>query len=153
MIGFDDLLNGVSELVEECCKDVHSGMIRVMNEVPAGIEIFANPLIVKVFYSLIDNAAKHGGTMSMIRFYFEEQDGIKAVVCEDDGVGIPEEMKESLFVKGFGKGHGLGLFLSREILAITGIKITEVGEHGHGARLRMTIPDHGLRGVPSLAIN
>lgn len=37
------------------------------------------------------------------------------------------------------------LFLSREILAITNISITEEGKSGHGARFVMTIPASGLR--------
>jgi signal transduction histidine kinase len=54
-------------------------------------------------------------------------------------------MKEKMFGKGFGKDHGFGLFLSREILAITGISITEMGEPGKGAKFVMTIPSCGLR--------
>jgi len=34
---------------------------------------------------------------------------------------------------------GLGLFLSREILAITGITITETGEPGNGARFEIAV--------------
>jgi signal transduction histidine kinase len=55
------------------------------------------------------------------------------------------EMKERLFTRGFGNNHGLGLFLSRDILSITGIGITEVGEPGQGAKFRMTIPTKDLR--------
>jgi PAS domain S-box-containing protein len=143
----------VRELVDKCSKEVHMGTIRVVNDVSAGIEIFADPLIIKVFYNLIDNAVRHGGKTSTIRFYSEERNGMRTIFCEDDGVGIPEEMKENLFMKGFGKDHGLGLIISREILAITGIKICEIGEHGHGAKFRMTISDHGLRGTASLTIN
>ncbi|MCX6688670.1 MAG: ATP-binding protein, partial [Methanoregula sp.] len=60
--------------------------------------------------------------------------------CEDDGVGITAEDKKKLFTRGFGKNTGLGLFLSREILAITGITITETGEPGKGARFEITVP-------------
>jgi signal transduction histidine kinase len=42
--------------------------------------------------------------------------------------------------RGFGKNTGLGLFLSREILAITGIMIAEMGEPGKGARFEITEP-------------
>jgi signal transduction histidine kinase len=55
-------------------------------------------------------------------------------------VGITDEDKKKLFRKGFGKHTGLGLFLSREILAITGITITENGEPGVGARFEITVP-------------
>jgi signal transduction histidine kinase len=47
---------------------------------------------------------------------------------------------ERIFEQGFGKNTGLGLFLSREILAITGITITENGVPGKGARFEITVP-------------
>lgn len=40
-----------------------------------------------------------------------------------------------------GKNTGLGLFLSREILSITGITLTEAGDPGKGARFEITVPD------------
>jgi signal transduction histidine kinase len=60
--------------------------------------------------------------------------------CEDDGVGITGKDKKRLFTKGFGKHTGLGLFLSREILAITGITISENSIPGKGARFEMSVP-------------
>ena len=55
-------------------------------------------------------------------------DAFRAIVSQDDGVGISADMKMGLFARGSGKGHGYGLFLSHEILSITGITITEPGE-------------------------
>lgn len=43
-------------------------------------------------------------------------------------------------MQGFGKNTGLGLFLIREILGITGISICENGEPGKGVRFEMSIP-------------
>jgi len=62
-------------------------------------------------------------------------------------VGIPYEEKGELFTKGFGKGTGLGLFLCREILAITGITIKETGEPGRGVRFEMLVPEGKFRYV------
>jgi signal transduction histidine kinase len=62
------------------------------------------------------------------------------IICEDDGVGITAQDKKRLFTRGFGKSTGLGLFLSREILSITGITITENGVPGKGARFEITVP-------------
>ncbi|MCX6698237.1 MAG: hypothetical protein NTV84_11985 [Methanoregula sp.] len=59
---------------------------------------------------------------------------------EDDGDGVHAGEKERLFTQGFGKNTGLGLFLSREILAITGITITENGTLGKGARFEIHVP-------------
>ncbi len=88
----------------------------------------------------MDNAVRYGGKITTIRFSVLERDEDHLIVCEDDGDGIPAMEKEKIFERGFGKNTGLGLFLSREILAITGITITETGEPGKGARFEMTVP-------------
>jgi PAS domain S-box-containing protein len=108
---------------------------------PNAPEIFADPLFVKVFYNLIDNALRYGGAgMKTIRISSQESDASLTILCEDDGVGISHEDKKRLFTRGFGKNTGLGLFLSREILGITGITITETGEPGKGARFEIHVP-------------
>ncbi|WP_054848640.1 ATP-binding protein [Methanoculleus chikugoensis] len=67
----------------------------------------------------------------------EESDRGISLVYEDDGIGIPYEVKENLFKRGFGRQTGFGLFLSREILAITDLSIRETGEPGKGARFEI----------------
>lgn len=64
---------------------------------------------------------------------------------EDDGEGISEEDKRQLFTRGYGRHTGLGLYLSREILSITGMTITETGEPGKGARFEIVVPEGGYR--------
>ena len=70
----------------------------------------------------------------------EVSDGDLVVTWEDDGVGVSGEDKKRLFERGFGKHTGLGLFLSREILGLTGITITENGIPGSGARFVVRVP-------------
>ncbi|MGD0816894.1 MAG: ATP-binding protein [Methanomassiliicoccales archaeon] len=96
-----------------------------------------------MFLNLMQNAMRHGGKITTIRFSLEERNGVRSIVSEDDGIGIPADMKEKLFTKGIGKDHGFGLFLSREILAITSITVTEEGEPGKGAKFVMIIPCAG----------
>ena len=55
-------------------------------------------------------------------------------------MGISPDQKESIFERGYGKNTGMGLFLAREILAITGITIAETGKPGKGARFEITVP-------------
>ena len=113
---------------------------------PKNPEIFADPLFLKVFYNLIDNALRYGGDqMKTIQISSQEIDTGLLIVCEDDGVGISAEDKKKLFTRGFGKHTGLGLFLSREILAITGITIAENGTPGKGARFEITVPKGAYR--------
>jgi len=113
---------------------------------PADPEVYADALFDKVFYNLIDNALCYGGDqMKTIRVFSQESDTSLVIVCEDDGMGIMDEDKKKLFRKGFGKHTGLGLFLSREILAITGITIIENGVPGKGARFEITVPKGAYR--------
>lgn len=67
------------------------------------------------------------------------------LVFVDDGVGVPDADKERIFERGFGKNTGLGLFLSREILAITGMTISERGRAGQGVRFEIEVPGSGYR--------
>jgi PAS domain S-box-containing protein len=110
--------------------------------------IFADALFEKVILNLIDNAVKHGGTVSSLSFTARETGSSLVIVCEDDGEGIPAADKTRLFTKGFGKNTGLGLFLIKEILSITGITITENGEPGTGARFEITVPPGKYRHGP-----
>jgi signal transduction histidine kinase len=108
-------------------------------------EIFADSMIKKVFYNLIDNALRHGDHVTNIVFStLETADGL-VIICEDDGVGIPPQDKPKIFAKGFGRDSGLGLFLIREILSITKITIQETGDYGKGARFEMLIPKGDYR--------
>ena len=102
-------------------------------------EIFADSMIRKVFYNLIDNALRHGDHVTRMAFFTQETPDGLVIVCEDNGVGIPPSDKNQVFTKGFGRDSGLGLFLIREILAITKITIRETGDYGKGARFEMLV--------------
>jgi PAS domain S-box-containing protein len=127
-------------LLTTAAKQASLGHVELKNDLPSGTEVFADPLIVKVCYNLMDNAVRYGGKITTIRFSVENYNGDHVVVCEDNGVGVPTEEKEKIFIRGFGKNTGLGLFLSREILGISGITIRETGEPGKGARFEMMVP-------------
>jgi PAS domain S-box-containing protein len=130
----------VRTLVDAVAKDVALGHVRLANDLPSGAEVYADPLIIKVFYNLMENAVHYGGKITTTRFSVEKSGDDQLIVCEDDGVGVPANEKEKIFERGYGKNTGLGLFLSREILTITGITIRESGEPGKGARFEITVP-------------
>jgi PAS domain S-box-containing protein len=132
-------------LVDTAAKEAQLGMVLVKNDLPAGNEVFADPLVVKVFYNLMDNAVRYGGKIATISFFVQESGDDHLIVCEDDGDGVVEAEKEKIFERGFGKNTGLGLALSREILSITSITIHETGEPGMGARFEMTVPKGAWR--------
>ncbi|MEI6795425.1 MAG: GAF domain-containing protein [Methanomassiliicoccales archaeon] len=130
----------VHAMVATCTQHINLGQIRLINEIPRNLEVFADPLIAKVFRNLVDNAVKHGADLTTIRFSSESTQGNTVIVCTDDGVGISEETRKYIFNRGYGRDHGLGLYLSREILAITGIEISERDPPGRGAQFVLVVP-------------
>ncbi len=127
-------------VVDNAAKQAPLGKVMVNNDIPAGVEIFADPLVARVFINLMENAARYGDTITTIMFTAGESGEDYRIVCEDDGVGVPPFAKEKIFDRGFGKNTGMGLFLSREILSIIGITIKETGETGKGARFEILVP-------------
>ncbi|KAF5091538.1 PAS domain S-box protein [Methanospirillum sp.] len=112
-----------------------------------GIIIFADPMLEKVFFNLLDNSLRHGETVSEIRVSARKEGDFLIVVWEDNGVGIADNEKEKIFERGFGKNTSLGMFLVREILSLTDIRITENGKPGTGARFEMKIPRESYRAI------
>ncbi len=99
--------------------------------------IKAGPLLKEVFSNIIENSVKYSqGTK--IRISAEEKD--EEVICsiEDDGKGIPEEKRETIFDKGYTtdgeRGTGLGLFLVKKLMEIYRGKIEVKDSDMGGAR-------------------
>ncbi len=123
-----------------------SGQYTLNYDLPPATEVFADPMFEKVFFNLLDNAVRHGERVNQIHVSSRPVRGNLVIVWEDNGVGIAPVDKERIFERGFGKNTGLGLFLVREILSLTGISIVEAGEEGRGARFEMTVP-HGAHRI------
>ena len=118
----------------------------IVVEVSVGdLEILADPLLERVFFNLVDNVLRHGQGATRISVTSHQRDDHMILVFEDDGCGVEADMKARLFEKGAGKNTGLGLFLSKEILRITGITISETGSPGQGARFELDIPPGSYR--------
>lgn len=137
--GQEPAWQSLSEIISSVAGQIPSLKVETDDAV-MGVEVYADPLIEKVFYNLMENSLRHGEHVSHVRFSIYEAESGLIICYSDDGVGIPIEDKEMLFEKGFGKHTGLGLFLSREILSITGIDIGEDGEPGKGARFKILVP-------------
>jgi len=116
-----------------------------INVTTGSLEIFADPMFSKVCYNLLENSLRHGEHVTEIRVSFYESKEGGLLVFEDNGAGVPASEKKRIFNQGIGKNTGLGLFLTAEILSITGISIQETGEEGKGARFEISIPAEGFR--------
>ncbi|NLD57803.1 MAG: PAS domain S-box protein, partial [Methanomicrobiales archaeon] len=143
---FDDMglkppvWHNLPELIQRAAAAIPFNPVEFACAVPA-IEVLADPLLEKVFYNLFDNALRYGGSnLTHVRVSVRDEDRALVLVVEDNGAGIPKSDKERIFEQGFGKNTGLGLFLAREVLSITGITIHETGTAGRGARFEISVP-------------
>jgi PAS domain S-box-containing protein len=108
-------------------------------------EIYADPLLEKVFYTLLENAIRHGKKVTDIVFSCCEQENGLVVIYKDNGEGIPAAHKDDIFHQKYFQHTGYGLFLTQTILNITGISIRENGEPGKGARFEILVPKEVYR--------
>jgi PAS domain S-box-containing protein len=106
----------------------------------SSLEIYTDLLIEKVFFNLIDNSLRHGEHVTQIRIGFRKEENGLSIIYEDDGIGVPDQEKERIFERGFGKNTGYGLFLVREILSITGLAIKETGVYKKGICFEIFVP-------------
>ena len=110
-------------------------------DIPKELEILADPLVVKVWYNLVENAIRYGKKPVTIRFSSTMDETDLVIIVEDDGPGISMDEKKKIFEFGYGQNTGMGLPLSREILSITDITIEETGVENSGARFEIRVPE------------
>lgn len=110
-----------------------------------GVEVYVDPMFRKVIRNILENASKHSVSAKECRVSYREAANGLDVIIEDDGQGIPEKFRPRLFQRGQGSNTGLGLYLSREILAIDGMGLEETSSPGQGARFVLHIPSGRYR--------
>lgn len=90
----------------------------IENRVDGGFNVRAGRLLKELFSNLLENGLVHSGG-SRIEISAREDDGTVFVTVEDDGEGIPEEIRDGLFEKGVtgprSSGSGLGMHLVARI--------------------------------------
>jgi PAS domain S-box-containing protein len=133
----------LSKTIKNAAASVHMGSINLSVDIE-GVEIYADHVFEKVFFYLIDDAVRFGN-IRKIRFFCKESFEELQVICEDDGTGIPPDKKERIFNRKLFQDSGLDMYLSREILSITGISIRESGTYGKGARFEIRVPEGAYR--------
>jgi PAS domain S-box-containing protein len=133
----------LSTTIKTAAASVHMGSVTLSVDIE-GVEIYADHVIEKVFFYLIEDAVRFGN-VGKIRFSCNESFEELLVICEDDGVGISPDKKEKIFHRQLFQNSGLDMYLSREIMSITGISIRETGTFGKGARFEIRVPEGAYR--------
>jgi two-component system sensor histidine kinase KdpD len=126
----------------------HRIVVEIERELPAA-RVDARA-VSEVIYTLVDNAAKYSQPGATIRVTARAADEIIRVAVEDEGCGIPVELRERVFDKFFramragdvaSSGTGLGLAIARGIVEAHGGRIwIEERASGRGSRVVFTLP-------------
>lgn len=129
----------MERVVADAAKETSLGDVRLETHLDH-VEVYADLLLVKVVSNLMDNSLRHGEHTTTIRISCVLSDDNLVVVFEDNGTGVPAGAKEKIFRREYYRNTGYGMFLSEEILSITGAKIRETGIPGKGARFEILVP-------------
>ncbi|MGB7788125.1 PAS domain S-box protein [Methanoregula sp.] len=130
----------IPDLVRMTASLMNMGPVR-LEVLMDDLELRCDPIIGKVFSHLIGFTLECGKTATEIRISCRETPGNHlTVVYEDNGVGIPEGKKKSIFVRDVAKFHAFGLFFIHDILEISGMEIIETGVPGKGSRFEILVP-------------
>ncbi|MFP4185363.1 MAG: MASE3 domain-containing protein [Thermoplasmata archaeon] len=107
------------------------------NIIDCGCIVKGGSLLKTLFSNLINNAVQHSDC-EKIRIKAECKGDGCIVTVEDDGEGIPDELKGKVFEKGFKRGKkagtGLGLYMVKEIVESYGGNVSVKDSELGGAR-------------------
>jgi signal transduction histidine kinase len=105
--------------------------------------------IKSIWANLISNAVKYTPSGGQVIVRLRQQDGDLLGEVQDNGIGIPEESKDSLFTEFFRAqnakalgipGTGLGLAIIKQIIEKAGGKIWVESQIGQGSTFSFTLP-------------
>jgi two-component system NtrC family sensor kinase len=149
----------IHPVLEELKPLISEKKVAIEEMLPDSIQVNGDMALLKVAYrNLLDNALKYGYREGKVRLGFEEGNGMLQFEVWNAGQGLTKEQLPRLFEKFVrfdipaesSRSTGLGLFITRDILAKHGGKIWADSEAGQWMRFRFTLPawnseggDHG----------
>ena len=119
--------------------------VTVHSDVPDGLWVVADGLVHQVFSNLLGNAVAHNDPEALtIRVRAAHNGDVVETVVADDGKGIAEDARDSIFELGEkgpeSGGDGLGLYLIARLADVYGGSVTVDESREGGARFVVTLP-------------
>ena len=117
----------------------------------------SDPLMYRMMFNLVENAIRYSRPASTIDVTVNEEDDRVLIRIEDEGFGIPEQHRDSVFQPFFRVdksrsreygGVGLGLSLVWEIATLHGGTIEVEKSSSHGTVMLATLPKLGVAKSP-----
>jgi signal transduction histidine kinase len=151
-----DLGELVSQVIEELQIKAQAGGLELKPEKPkSAVKVWADPeRIHQVIYNLVSNSIKYSKKGTVLISLSREGKMAKLVVT-DQGIGISPKDLKHIFDKFYRaesrniadvQGTGLGLYISKNIVELSGGKIGAKSQLGKGSSFWFTLPVEKLRG-------
>ncbi len=110
---------------------------------PENLEVFADPLLEKVFGILVRKSLLPETGATKIRISCREYEDNLTIIYEDNGRGVAPGDKEKIFNPDINENREM--FIVREILDVTRISIRETGIFEQGTRFEIRVPKETYR--------
>ncbi|MFA5155454.1 MAG: ATP-binding protein [Patescibacteria group bacterium] len=161
----------VNDLIKEAvAENLHlltTRRLRLINDVPADLAVYADPdKLRQVWQNLLSNATKYGGQRKQIHLAASLKPSRVIFSVQDHGIGIPLKQQPRLFEKFFRAanaalrdpdGTGLGLYIAREIVRAHGGELWLKSAENKGSTFYFSLPRKGdhylIEEVPRTAVN
>lgn len=135
----------VRQMVSKAMKQASAGKVRCENLIPEDVELLADSCIGRVISGIISSSLSRPQKPTVIRFSLQVQQNGYSVIFEDDGEGIPDELKEKIFLREQALQEWPDLYLSKEVLGLSGITVKETGAYKKGGRYEFFCPEGSVR--------
>lgn len=142
------ILEAVSDRLSLRAEEAQINLVRRLEPMPNVVA--DGDRLAQVFTNLLDNAIRNTPAGGSVGLSAQEASGWVTVQVEDTGPGIPPEALSRIFERfyqldqarrgGKERGAGLGLAISREIVAAHGGSLTAKSVVGRGSRFSVRLP-------------
>lgn len=140
----------VQAIVRDYEESASDKAIEVRVDAPRGLTIETDRKLFRVVAdNLLTNALRYTPEKGKVRVSLTPADDVVRLAVEDTGVGIPDDAKDKIFTKQYradnakamsNDGTGLGMYMTREIVALMKGKIEFVSQENQGTTFSVTLP-------------
>ena len=118
---------------------------------PAHLIQFDKVMFHIVFRNIFNNAIKFSPNGTCIKIITTSENNMIKLIIADEGIGIPDELKEKLFINDLSKsrygtmnekGAGIGLLLCKELIEANKAKIEVLNKQQRGTTFVITFPSN-----------
>jgi len=134
----------LSSVTEDITATYTDAQVTVLDEFPS-VQVQADELLSSVFRNVLTNAIQHNdsATPSVVVDATDDGDVVNVIVA-DNGPGIPDEQKRTVFERGEkrpdSEGTGVGLYLVRTLVDAYGGDVWVEDNEPRGAVVGLTLP-------------